>query len=185
MGARIVGLAVVLALAFAAVSGWISARSSAAELDQRKAAIARLAAAVDSLSARADSLETLALERADTVEVEVDRYRTVAARLRRQLDSLQTQSSAPAAPVRLDPADLRVVLDQGDTLAEACTLLARDCGRALAAKDSALATQAQLNRQLEDYTAQLAERLRGAEREKWLFGIGGSALTLAVCWAAN
>lgn len=190
------------ALAFA-VMGIIVYRSSAeadAMLEQRAAEIARLEGQVRTLMARADSLELaadslgrIARRSADTVLVHVDRFRDVAARLRRQLDSLEAHVPDTASAIsRLRLADVRLAIRHGDSLAEACTRLAGDCDRALAAKDSALAAHAaaaQLQerraRELEEYSASLAGRLRSAERQRWLWGLGGAGLSLAMCWAAN
>lgn len=170
------------------------------EVERQGAELARLKAEVQSLSTRADSLEAvadslgrLAQRSADTVRVEVDRYRGVAARLRRQLDSLQAHAPDTAAALSLlDLGDVRLVLEQGDSLAEACTSLARDCDRAIAAKDSALAAQdsmlaLQQRRalQLEAYSQSLADRLQSAERQRWIFGLAGAGLSLAMCHAAN
>lgn len=161
-----------LALVLVVAASWSGARHARAGADallsEQTAELTRLKSEIQVIEARADSLAAVALERADTVRVAVERWRTLT-------DTLRLR----------DTVWVRQLIGQGDDVVRSCTLLADECTRALAAKDSALAAEQHQARLLEEYRAQLASRLKSEGRKKWLYGAGGVVATLAVCRAAR
>lgn len=152
--------------------GLLGARREAADLDSllssQRAELDNLRSGIRALELRADSLSALARTRADTVQVAVERWRTLT-------DTLRLR----------DTVWVRELAAAGDTLAAACMQLGRECSRALAAKDSVLEAERLQADLLARYNAELAGRLRGESRKKWLYGLGGVGVTLAFCRAAR
>lgn len=152
--------------------GVLGARREAAHLDgllsRQRSELDSLRSGIRALELRADSLSALARTRADTVQVAVERWRTLT-------DTLRLR----------DTVWVRQLAYAGDTMAAACMQLGRECIRALAAKDSVLEAERLQAELLEGYLEGLAGRLRGEQRRKWLYAIGGVGVTLALCRAAR
>lgn len=168
------GLLAVLAavLLIPLLLGLLGARREAAHLDgllsSQRAELDSLRSGIRVLELRADSLSALARTRSDTVRIAVERWRTLT-------DTLRLS----------DTVWVRQLAFAGDTLAAACMQLGRDCSRALAAKDSVLEAERLQAELLEGYLEGLAGRLRGEQRKRWFYALGGVGVTLALCRAAR